>query len=59
MKREEAINIVTSLHLKVIAKNLTNEGQELKERLTSKLFNQKSQFQLTANFFLSCYYLNP
>ena len=39
MKREEAINIVTSLHLKVIAKNLTNEGQELKEKLTSKIFN--------------------
>lgn len=49
---EEAINIVKSFHMKFKVKNVTKEEQEHKERLTSKLFYQKSQFQLTANFFL-------
>ena len=50
---EEANNIVKSFHVKFKAKKLTKEGRECTERLTSKLFNKKSQFQLTANFFLS------
>ena len=50
---EEAISIVKSFHVKFKAKNLTKEEQESRERLTSKLFDQKSQFQQTANFFLS------
>ena len=49
---EEAISIVKSFHVKFKAKNLMKEGQKCKERLKSKLFNQKSQFQLTVKFFL-------
>ena len=50
---EEAINIIKSFHAKFKVKSLTKEGQERKERLTSKLFHQKPKFQLTAYFFLS------
>ena len=50
---EEAINIIKSFHAKFKVKSLTKEGQEQKERLTSKLFHQKPKFQLTAYFFLS------
>ena len=50
---EEAINIIKSFHAKFKVKSLTEEGQEQKERLTSKLFHQKPKFQLTAYFFLS------
>ena len=57
---EEAINIIKSFHAKFKVKSLTEEGQEQKERLTSKLFHQKPKFQLTAYFFLSVFshYLN-
>ena len=57
---EEAINIIKSFHAKFKVKSLTKEGQEQKERLTSKLFHQKPKFQLTAYFFLSVFshYLN-
>ena len=50
---EEAINIIKSFHAKFKVKSLTEEGQEQKERLTSKLFHQKPRFQLAAYFFLS------
>ena len=49
---EGTINI-KSFNAKFKVKSLTKEGQERKERLTSKFFHQKPNFELTAYFFLS------